>query len=146
MKFLRTLWMDDEGQDMVEYALIAGLISVVAYVAVTAAGGDVNTIWSTVRHLDAAASAAAVVCWMGPVAWPAPLLLPVTKEGRKEQRKMTTLNRLWQDDEGQDLVEYALIAALLSLASYLALGSFWRLARHYVERRQYRFCRAAAGV
>ena len=36
------------GQAMVEYALLAGLISVVAIVALTAIGTDVNGIYSTI--------------------------------------------------------------------------------------------------
>jgi Flp pilus assembly pilin Flp len=36
------------GQAMVEYALLAGLISVVAIVALTAIGSDVNGIYATI--------------------------------------------------------------------------------------------------
>lgn len=35
----------------------------------------------------------------------------------------TTLKRLWQEEQGQDLVEYALVAALIALASVAALNS-----------------------
>ena len=41
------------------------------------------------------------------------------------RRMGNTLKRLWQDGEGQDLVEYALVAALIGLASVLALQSAW---------------------
>jgi pilus assembly protein Flp/PilA len=34
-----------------------------------------------------------------------------------------TLKKLWQEEEGQDLVEYALIAALIALASVAALNT-----------------------
>lgn len=34
-----------------------------------------------------------------------------------------TLQKLWQEEEGQDLVEYALIAALIALASVAALNT-----------------------
>jgi Flp pilus assembly pilin Flp len=37
---------------------------------------------------------------------------------------MHLLSRLWQDDAGQDVVEYALIATLFSLVSMLAIGNF----------------------
>lgn len=40
---------DEEGQDMVEYALILGLISIVAVVAVTATGVAVGSIWTAVQ-------------------------------------------------------------------------------------------------
>ena len=34
-----------------------------------------------------------------------------------------TLKRLWHEEDGQDLVEYALVAALIGLASVVALHS-----------------------
>ena len=34
-----------------------------------------------------------------------------------------TLNRLWHEEDGQDLVEYALVAALIGLASVVALNN-----------------------
>jgi pilus assembly protein Flp/PilA len=49
MQILRTLWSDDSGQDMIEYALIAGLISVVAYLAISATGTSINNLWSTIN-------------------------------------------------------------------------------------------------
>jgi pilus assembly protein Flp/PilA len=42
------LWKDDAGQDMVEYALIAGLISIVAFGAVQTSGQSISTIWNNV--------------------------------------------------------------------------------------------------
>ena len=39
----------DEGQAMVEYALILGLVSVVAITVLTAIGTDVNTIFGKVK-------------------------------------------------------------------------------------------------
>jgi pilus assembly protein Flp/PilA len=35
----------------------------------------------------------------------------------------TMLKRLWQEDDGQDLVEYALVVALIALASVAALNT-----------------------
>ncbi|MGO9268655.1 MAG: Flp family type IVb pilin [Terriglobia bacterium] len=34
-----------------------------------------------------------------------------------------TLRRLWQEDEGQDLVEYGLLIVLVALASIAAMSS-----------------------
>ena len=34
-----------------------------------------------------------------------------------------TLKRLWREEQGQDLVEYALVAALIALASIAALNN-----------------------
>lgn len=36
----------------------------------------------------------------------------------------TALKDFWQDEKGQDLVEYALVAALIALASVAALNNF----------------------
>ena len=41
----------------------------------------------------------------------------------KVLRMRRTLKKLWQEEEGQDLVEYALIAALIALASVAALNT-----------------------
>lgn len=49
MQILRTLWNDDSGQDMIEYALIAGLISVVAYLAIQSTGTSINNLWSAIN-------------------------------------------------------------------------------------------------
>ena len=42
---LRALMHRDEGQDLIEYALIAGLIAIVAVIAIGDAGTKVNEIW-----------------------------------------------------------------------------------------------------
>ncbi len=54
MNFLRRMWKEDEGQDLVEYALLAGLIALVAVVAITAAGVSVNSIWTRIQAALAA--------------------------------------------------------------------------------------------
>jgi pilus assembly protein Flp/PilA len=42
-------WMtEDEGQDLIEYVLIAGLIALVAVVAITAAGTSINAMWNAI--------------------------------------------------------------------------------------------------
>ena len=46
----------DEGQDLIEYALLTGLISLVAVVAVTAAGGSVHGIFTAIQAALAAAA------------------------------------------------------------------------------------------
>ena len=33
------------------------------------------------------------------------------------------LKRLWQEEEGQDLIEYALLIALIALAAVVGMGS-----------------------
>ena len=45
---MRALVRDDEGQDLIEYALLAGLISLVAVAAITTAGTNVNGIFEKI--------------------------------------------------------------------------------------------------
>ena len=48
MRF-RALVRDDEGQDLIEYALLAGLIALVSVFAITGAGTQVNAIWGGIQ-------------------------------------------------------------------------------------------------
>jgi pilus assembly protein Flp/PilA len=45
---LRMIAKDESGQDLLEYALLVALIALVAFGAVTAAGLQVNTIFSNI--------------------------------------------------------------------------------------------------
>ncbi len=45
---------EEEGQDLVEYALLLGLISLVAVAAITATGTSVNAIWAAIQAMLAA--------------------------------------------------------------------------------------------
>jgi pilus assembly protein Flp/PilA len=45
---MRALVSNDEGQDLIEYALLAGLISLVAVATVTTAGTQVKDIFTTI--------------------------------------------------------------------------------------------------
>jgi pilus assembly protein Flp/PilA len=38
---------DDSGQDLIEYALLAGFISLVAIAAITLLGGGINTVFGS---------------------------------------------------------------------------------------------------
>jgi Flp pilus assembly pilin Flp len=44
----RALLRDDAGQDLIEYALLAGLIALVAVAAITSAGTEVDAIWDKI--------------------------------------------------------------------------------------------------
>ena len=46
--FVKNLSRNEEGQDLLEYALLVALIALVAIVAVTAAGGAVSTIFTEI--------------------------------------------------------------------------------------------------
>lgn len=52
---LRAFARNEEAQDLIEYALLVGLISLVAVAAIGLAGGSVNTIFSTIAASLAAA-------------------------------------------------------------------------------------------
>jgi Flp pilus assembly pilin Flp len=45
---LQTLVQGDEGQDLLEYALLVSLIALVAVLAITATGKNVNTIFTDI--------------------------------------------------------------------------------------------------
>ena len=40
-----------------------------------------------------------------------------------EKSMRTILNRLWEEEEGQDLVEYGLLLVLVSLGAVAAMGT-----------------------
>jgi pilus assembly protein Flp/PilA len=46
--FMISLMRDDQGQDLIEYALLAGLISILCIVAVKSAGSKVSSLFSSV--------------------------------------------------------------------------------------------------
>ena len=46
MELIRRFIREEEGQGLVEYALIIGLIAVVAIAALTAAGGGISNMFS----------------------------------------------------------------------------------------------------
>ena len=52
---LRKFARNEEAQDLIEYALLVGLISLVAVAAIGLAGGSVNTIFTTIQGQLAAA-------------------------------------------------------------------------------------------
>ncbi len=55
-ELVRSVWRDDTGQDLVEYALIAGLISVICYSAIRTAGQSISTVWDTISTAMASAA------------------------------------------------------------------------------------------
>ena len=52
-RLLITLFTRSDGQDLIEYALLAGLISLMAVTAVLNVGGGVNGVWGGRRYADA---------------------------------------------------------------------------------------------
>ena len=58
VNFVKSFVRNDEGQDLLEYALLVALIALVAIAAVTAAGGSVSTIFQAIAAKLAAAGTA----------------------------------------------------------------------------------------
>ena len=54
VEFLSRFVREEEGQDLVEYALLLGLIALVAVAAITATGQSVNAIWTAISGMLAA--------------------------------------------------------------------------------------------
>jgi pilus assembly protein Flp/PilA len=48
-KMLKRLIQEEEGQDLIEYALLAGFISLVAVVAITQVGVGVNGVYTNIN-------------------------------------------------------------------------------------------------
>jgi pilus assembly protein Flp/PilA len=57
VNFVKSFARNEEGQDLLEYALLVALIALVAIAAVTAAGSSVSTIFNSIAgKLNAAAA------------------------------------------------------------------------------------------
>jgi pilus assembly protein Flp/PilA len=54
--FFKALWQEEDGQDVVEYALVLGFIALVAVGGMTTAGTDVNNLWTAINAKLAAAA------------------------------------------------------------------------------------------
>ena len=50
VNYVNTWLRRDEGQDLLEYALLVALIALVAVVGITAAGQNVNTIFGDIAN------------------------------------------------------------------------------------------------
>ena len=50
MSFLMDFVRNEEGQDLIEYALLVALISLVCVAALTTAGSQVNTIFENIKN------------------------------------------------------------------------------------------------
>ncbi len=55
-KFLIRLTVEEDGQDLIEYALLAGFIALVSTAMITNIGTGVNTVYTAVNTEVAAAS------------------------------------------------------------------------------------------
>jgi len=47
MTFLKSLWKEEEGQDLIEYTLLMAFVALASAALFIGAGGSVKGIWST---------------------------------------------------------------------------------------------------
>jgi pilus assembly protein Flp/PilA len=48
MQLISRLWRDEDGQDLIEYALLAAFIALAALLAMRAVGTNINTLFNNV--------------------------------------------------------------------------------------------------
>jgi Flp pilus assembly pilin Flp len=53
---LTALWQEEEGQDLVEYSLLLAFIALAAIALLSAAGGSVKSIWTSINTILASAA------------------------------------------------------------------------------------------
>ena len=57
MTFLRNLWNDDQGQDLIEYTLLLAFVALASAALFIGAGGNISKIWATTNNtLNSAAN------------------------------------------------------------------------------------------
>jgi Flp pilus assembly pilin Flp len=59
MTFLRNLWQEEQGQDLIEYTLLMAFVALASAALFIGAGGSVKGIWTTTNSQLAAASSSA---------------------------------------------------------------------------------------
>ena len=59
MTFLRNLWNEEQGQDLIEYTLLMAFVALASAALFLGAGGSIKGIWSvTNSQLEAASTSA----------------------------------------------------------------------------------------
>ena len=56
MTFLRNLWNDDQGQDLIEYTLLLAFVALASAALFIGAGGSVKGIWNATNSQLTAAN------------------------------------------------------------------------------------------
>jgi Flp pilus assembly pilin Flp len=59
MTFLRNLWNEEQGQDLIEYTLLMAFVALASAALFIGAGGSIKGIWGTTNAQLAAANTAA---------------------------------------------------------------------------------------
>ena len=47
MTLLRNFWMDEQGQDLIEYTMLLGFVALASAALLISAGGSIKGIWTT---------------------------------------------------------------------------------------------------
>ncbi|MGA2041297.1 MAG: Flp family type IVb pilin [Bryobacteraceae bacterium] len=58
MTYLRNLWNDEQGQDLIEYTLLLAFVALASAALFIGAGGSIQKIWVVTNSQLAAAAAA----------------------------------------------------------------------------------------
>ena len=58
MTFLRNLWNEEQGQDLIEYTLLMAFVALASAALFMGAGGTIKGIWSTTNSQLVAANSA----------------------------------------------------------------------------------------
>jgi Flp pilus assembly pilin Flp len=59
MRLLKSLWTDDQGQDLIEYTLLMAFVALASAALFIGAGGSISGIWSTSNSQLVAANTSA---------------------------------------------------------------------------------------
>jgi Flp pilus assembly pilin Flp len=59
MTFLRNLWNDEQGQDLIEYTLLMAFVALASAALFMGAGGSIQGIWKTSNSQLVAANSSA---------------------------------------------------------------------------------------
>ena len=59
MTFLRNIWNDEQGQDLIEYTLLMAFVALASAALFLGAGGSIKGIWNVSNSQLAAANASA---------------------------------------------------------------------------------------
>lgn len=58
--FLKALWQEEDGQDLVEYSLLLAFIALGAVAILSSTGGSIKSLWTTINStLTSTATSAA---------------------------------------------------------------------------------------
>jgi len=59
MTYLRNLWNDEQGQDLIEYTLLLAFVALASAALFIGAGGQINSIWKITNNVLANAASQA---------------------------------------------------------------------------------------